>query len=151
MNSRKTGVYIHIPFCLKKCAYCDFVSYENVPCELKEEYVSAVISELPELCIKYDPSHAYNRGDNYLDEISDWAHRFAHVHIKGTTIAGKNPVDDPPAGMDDLRWGSIFSILYARGYDGDLSIEPHSATWRGELGDAGVAFTRDYIRQFILR
>ena len=46
MNSRKTGVYIHIPFCLKKCAYCDFVSYENVPCELKEKYVSAVISQM---------------------------------------------------------------------------------------------------------
>ena len=125
---------------------CDWNNYVVSPREWE-----VILGELPELCIKYDPSHAYNRGDNYLDEISDWAHRFAHVHIKGTTIAGKNPVDDPPAGMDDLRWGSIFSILYARGYDGDLSIEPHSATWRGELGDAGVAFTRDYIRQFILR
>jgi len=23
------GIYIHIPFCLKKCNYCDFVSFEN--------------------------------------------------------------------------------------------------------------------------
>lgn len=125
---------------------CNWNNYVVSPREWE-----VVLGELPELCIKYDASHAYNRGDNYLDEISDWGHRFAHVHIKGTTIAGKNSVDDPPAGMDDLKWGSIFSILYARGYDGDLSIEPHSPTWRGELGDAGVAFTRDYIRKFMLR
>ena len=23
------GIYIHIPFCVKKCRYCDFVSFEN--------------------------------------------------------------------------------------------------------------------------
>lgn len=29
----KTGIYIHIPFCVRKCAYCDFVSY---PADAKE-------------------------------------------------------------------------------------------------------------------
>ena len=24
------GIYIHIPFCKKKCSYCDFKSFENV-------------------------------------------------------------------------------------------------------------------------
>ena len=125
---------------------CDWNNYVVSPKQWE-----VILGELPELYIKYDASHAYNRGDNYLDEMSDWGHKFAHVHIKGTTHAGKKDVDDPPAGMDDLNWGSIFSILYARGYDGDLSIEPHSPTWHGSLGDAGVAFTRDYIRKFILR
>ncbi len=109
-----------------------------------------VLGELPGLKIKYDCSHAYNRGDNYLDELSDWGERIAHFHVKGTTHAGTRWVDDPPAGMDDIKWGSVFSILYARGYNGDLSIEPHSRTWHGELGDAGVAFTQKYISQFIL-
>ncbi len=38
------GVYLHIPFCIKKCAYCDFVSFASggVP----EEYVEAMISEI---------------------------------------------------------------------------------------------------------
>jgi len=52
--------------------------------------------------------------------------------------------------MDDINWPSVFAVLYARGYDGDLSIEPHSPTWWGELGEKGVAFTRDYIRRFML-
>ena len=101
--------------------------------------------------LKYDASHSYNRGDDYLGELSDWCERVAHVHIKGTTHAGKRAVADPPAGMDDIKWSSLFSILYARGYDGDLSIEPHSSVWCGELGAAGVLFTRDFIKQYIVR
>ena len=125
---------------------CDWNNFIVSP-----EQWKIVLGELSDLWIKYDPSHAYNRHANYLDELADWGHRIAHVHIKGTTHAGQDGyVDDPPAGMDDLNWGSIFSILYARKYDGDLSLEPHSPTWWGELGEAGVAFSRDFIRKFML-
>ena len=108
-----------------------------------------VLGENPDLYLKFDPSHAYNRHDDYLAELSDYGERVAHFHVKGTTHAGKRSVDDPPAGMDDIAWGSVFSVLYARGYNDDLSIEPHSATWRGALGEAGVRFTRDFIRGFM--
>ncbi|MBE6938515.1 MAG: sugar phosphate isomerase/epimerase [Ruminococcaceae bacterium] len=109
-----------------------------------------ILGENPDLYIKYDPSHAFNRGENYLALLSDWGERVAHMHVKGGVHAGRRYVDDPPAGMDDINWPSVFAILYARGYNGDLSIEPHSATWHGKLGDAGVKFTRDYINGFIL-
>ena len=108
-----------------------------------------VLGELPELGLKYDPSHAYNRGDDYLAEMHTWGERIAHFHIKGTTYAGSTRVDDPPAGMDDIKWGPVFAVLYAKGYDGDLSIEPHSKTWRGELGAFGVEFTRSFIKKFV--
>lgn len=124
---------------------CDWNNFVVSP-----KHWEVVLGELPELCIKYDASHAYNRGEDYLEQLSDWGERVAHVHIKGTTHAGKRAVDDPPAGMDDIMWRPLFSILYARGYNGDLSIEPHSRTWRGPLGNAGVAFTRDFIRGFML-
>ena len=124
---------------------CDWNNFIVSPREWE-----VVLGELPDLFIKYDPSHAYNRGADYLAELSDWGERVAHMHIKGCVKAGHHPIDDPPAGMDDLRWGAIFAILYARGYDGDLSIEPHSKTWRGERGEAGVAFTKRYIEKFIV-
>ena len=38
------GLYIHIPFCAQKCAYCDFVSFAGRDCE--EEYITAVLSEM---------------------------------------------------------------------------------------------------------
>lgn len=28
MMNKKSGIYIHIPFCLKKCSYCGFLSKE---------------------------------------------------------------------------------------------------------------------------
>ena len=40
----KLGLYIHIPFCVKKCAYCDFYSI----CDLsqREAYIKALIAQI---------------------------------------------------------------------------------------------------------
>ncbi len=58
--------------------------------------------------------------------------------------------DDPPAGMDMTNWGAFLSILYAKGYQEGLSIEPHSDNWKGELGYKGVDYTIDFIQKLIL-
>ncbi len=42
--SGKTACYIHIPFCIKKCAYCDFYSIENL--SLQSEYTTALLKEI---------------------------------------------------------------------------------------------------------
>lgn len=41
------GIYVHIPFCLKKCKYCDFVSFDNSYDKISE-YIDAVILEMEE-------------------------------------------------------------------------------------------------------
>ena len=38
------GIYIHIPFCKKKCFYCDFISYENKE-NLIQEYIDFLSDE----------------------------------------------------------------------------------------------------------
>ncbi len=41
------GVYVHVPFCVQKCAYCDFVSYPAPDIEsLAPAYLGAVLGEL---------------------------------------------------------------------------------------------------------
>ena len=37
---KSLGIYIHIPFCIKKCGYCDFCSFPASSEELKVEYVN---------------------------------------------------------------------------------------------------------------
>ena len=39
------GLYIHIPFCVKKCEYCDFLSW-NAEEEERQQYVAALLSEI---------------------------------------------------------------------------------------------------------
>lgn len=111
---------------------------------------SIIHGELKDLYIKFDTSHSIYDGGDYLAETRDWAERFIHVHIKGALLIGGERFDDPPAGLDQTDWRSFLAILYAKGYDGGLSIEPHSPYWKGELGERGVEHTIHYMRQLML-
>ena len=42
---RKLGIYVHVPFCESKCAYCNFISFKSDE-ETKEKYVFALIKEM---------------------------------------------------------------------------------------------------------
>ena len=44
MMKAKLGIYIHIPFCWKKCNYCDFISFSKM--ELADQYLIALINEI---------------------------------------------------------------------------------------------------------
>ena len=39
------GIYVHIPFCVRKCYYCDFISYPN-KLEKQKEYVQKLKQEI---------------------------------------------------------------------------------------------------------
>lgn len=41
-----TSIYIHIPFCIRKCNYCDFTSYSCVSEEVIEKYFKYLVKEL---------------------------------------------------------------------------------------------------------
>ncbi len=45
VEKRPLGVYVHIPFCVKKCAYCDFLSFAAEDAA-KEHYVEALCEEI---------------------------------------------------------------------------------------------------------
>ena len=42
---KQLGIYIHIPFCKKKCDYCDFLSFQNCD-EYIEKYINKLIDEI---------------------------------------------------------------------------------------------------------
>ena len=43
--TNKLGIYVHVPFCESKCAYCDFASFVMPP-DIKEQYFSSLIEEI---------------------------------------------------------------------------------------------------------
>ncbi|NLU42304.1 MAG: radical SAM family heme chaperone HemW [Firmicutes bacterium] len=53
------GLYIHIPFCLRKCSYCDFVSYPVAPFDTAR-YCAAVVKEI-EMALE---------GDGWPEEVA---------------------------------------------------------------------------------
>lgn len=54
------AIYIHIPFCLRKCAYCDFLSFSSMERE-RERYIEMLIKEI-ELYPKFVYSTIYFGG-----------------------------------------------------------------------------------------
>ena len=42
---KKLGIYIHIPFCKRKCHYCDFISFSGKQ-ELIEQYINSLKKEI---------------------------------------------------------------------------------------------------------
>ena len=48
---KEVGLYIHIPFCKRKCYYCDFYSICNVDNELIESYFKTLHQEIEEVGI----------------------------------------------------------------------------------------------------
>ena len=45
MNKRELELYIHIPFCARKCSYCDFLSFA-APERVYREYMDKLIEEI---------------------------------------------------------------------------------------------------------
>lgn len=47
MNKKELELYVHIPFCVRKCAYCDFLSFPSGEHE-RASYVDALLEEIKE-------------------------------------------------------------------------------------------------------
>lgn len=57
MKTDKIGLYVHIPFCVKKCNYCDFCSFSGLSQDIKDSYVDQLCREIlayKEKCISVD-------------------------------------------------------------------------------------------------
>lgn len=104
------GIYIHIPFCKKKCFYCDFVSYENKE-NLIQEYIDAVCLEIlqnAEILSEYNISTIYFGGGTpslikaeYIEKILNTLKLFVtnEKEIKEITIE----VNPNSASLDKLE------------------------------------------------
>lgn len=73
-NRNPIGIYIHIPFCEAKCAYCDFLSGPSSK-ENKKRYIDALVEQIKEY--------------SYLNE----AYYIRTIFIGGGTPSSIDPMD----------------------------------------------------------
>lgn len=112
-----------------------------------------ILDNVKGLGIKYDPSHSINHNNGkelYLTEMRDYAEKFYHFHLKGVVYIDGKKYDEPPVGLDSVRWGNVFDILYTKNYDGLCSLEPHSPLWTGRKASWGVTFSVNYLKPFFI-
>lgn len=124
---------------------CDWNNYI-----LGHKQWAILLEALPELKIKYDASHLFYRDKDYLAELEFLKDRVAHVHLKGSVKVDNKRYDDPPAGLDQIDWNSILTILYVNQYNGYLSIEPHAEKISREITKLGVGYTLKYFSERII-
>lgn len=55
-SDKVRGIYVHFPFCIKKCGYCDFYSVATASAHLMNEYVDSLINEIKLKSPKYEDS-----------------------------------------------------------------------------------------------
>ncbi len=64
-ESSPLGIYVHVPFCRSKCAYCDFNSAACSNTELMHRYVSALLTHMDGYrkgCLDYSPDTVFIGG-----------------------------------------------------------------------------------------
>ena len=102
MNKRPLELYIHIPFCARKCAYCDFLSFA-VPERVYQDYMDKLIEEI------YGQSLCF----------SDW-------NVTSIFLGGGTPSLLPPKFIEEL-----FAVLYgcfSIEEDAEITIEANPGT-----------------------
>lgn len=103
MQKKSLGLYIHIPFCHAKCAYCDFYSQSGAGEELMQRYVDAVLLQ--------------------MEDYSDAARAYT---VDSVFIGGGTPTALPVKAMSDLLIGINRHFNLAR--DAEFTIEANPAT-----------------------
>lgn len=82
------SLYIHIPWCTRKCPYCDFNSHEASPTLPESKYISALINDFEDECSRLEDSDAelvsifIGGGTPSLFSGESYAHLLQQIKLK---------------------------------------------------------------------
>ncbi|MDP2778477.1 MAG: radical SAM family heme chaperone HemW, partial [Anaerolineales bacterium] len=114
-----TSIYLHIPFCNHRCAYCDFNTYANQE-SMIPDYVNALIQEI-KFVENQRVSESASQRDNYsTTELSDY--RTIHTVFFGGGTPSLLSGPQFASIMDALRAAFTFTA------DAEVSIEANPGT-----------------------
>lgn len=117
LNKRRLGIYLHIPFCRSKCAYCDFYSFVPKDADVCERYVKALVAHM----------------ESYKSSCADYA-------PDTVFIGGGTPTSLPVDLLLDVIRGLKSSFHLAKNVEMTLEANPATITYKDlrRLRRAGV-------------
>ncbi|MBQ7836299.1 MAG: radical SAM family heme chaperone HemW [Clostridia bacterium] len=121
-DKRRLGLYLHIPFCISKCAYCDFYSYVPKNDNIYERYTNALISHMEyykSSAAGCAPDSVYIGGGTPTSLPSEHLLKIVRAVKKNFSLA-KNAeftIEANPATVDvsllrKLRWAGVNRISF---------------------------------------
>ncbi|MBX7193588.1 MAG: radical SAM family heme chaperone HemW [Sandaracinaceae bacterium] len=142
----RVSVYVHFPYCLRKCPYCDFNSYgtarEDVP---HVAYADAVLRELawrlPTVADRELVSIFFGGGTPSLWEPRELGRVIAAIRGGFARVASdlEVTVECNPTSLDRARAAALREAGVGRVSIGVQSLDPERLAWLGRLHDAGGA------------
>ena len=105
-KKKELELYIHIPFCEKKCAYCDFLSFPRGK-DVQKQYVDKLLSEIEQ-----------KSGD------------FRDAEVPSVFIGGGTPSILEPSQIRDIM-GCLRESFFIR-KDAEISMEANPGTVNGD-------------------
>ena len=107
------GVYVHIPFCISKCPYCDFYSVSATE-ELKDRYTDKLIEEISKSKYKKEADTVYFGGgtpsllgEERLIKIFSAIEKNFSLSKNYEATAEVNPADDLSKFLREIRSAGI--------------------------------------------
>lgn len=148
MKREELELYLHIPFCVKKCNYCDFLSASGCE-EEKEAYVRAMLREIQsyrEEARKYEVKTVFLGGGTpslltcaQTEAVFEYLNRVFHIAEDAEITMEVNPGTVTPEKLESYRRAGVnrLSIGLQSVHDKELKMlgrihtyEEFLATWQ---------------------
>ena len=112
------GIYIHVPFCIKKCGYCDFNTYSGLD-NLKSDYTNAVIKE-----------------------IEGWGQKASQCVVDSISFGGGTPGEMPAEQLSSILNAVKKSFFVLENAEVTLEANPGTTTSNSMKSFVSAGFTR---------
>lgn len=135
-----TGLYFHIPFCAKKCPYCDFFSapYHR---ETAEQYVEAIIRNLAAYAVEDTVDTVYFGGGTpsllsaaQIGRILDACAKYTPLHESPEITLEFNPTGERTQYLHDLRSAGVNRLSIGTQSFSDMQLAMLGRTHRSADG-----------------
>ena len=110
------GIYLHIPFCQRKCSYCDFYSLSGATTELYDQYTDCLIRELtlrtaeyrlPLISIYFGGGTPSLLAPQHIERILDTICKLYLPQGDPEITLEVNPATISRQGLEDLRQAGV--------------------------------------------